>query len=83
LTTGEAGCPLVAIGQSTLPRYCLQRTIAAMHSKSSRLSKPSTAHIEELLDEALRQTFPASDPIAITIEQDVWIAEPSTAAEAE
>ena len=54
-----------------------------MLSKSSRLSKPSTTHIEELLDEALRQTFPASDPIAITIEQDVWIATPGTPAEAE
>jgi hypothetical protein len=26
------------------------------------------AHIDELLDEALKQTFPASDPVAINIE---------------
>ena len=26
------------------------------------------AHINELLDEALKQTFPASDPIAINVE---------------
>ena len=59
-----------------------------MHSKSvSRISPPSTAHIEELLDEALRQTFPASDPIAIAVEwdtgQDVEVAKPATAAGAE
>jgi hypothetical protein len=27
------------------------------------------AHIDELLDEALKQTFPASDPVAINIER--------------
>jgi len=27
------------------------------------------AHIEELLDEALKQTFPASDPVAIDTER--------------
>ena len=26
------------------------------------------AHLNELLDEALKQTFPASDPIAINVE---------------
>jgi hypothetical protein len=30
----------------------------------------SAAHIDELLDEALRQTFPASDPVAIDIERE-------------
>jgi hypothetical protein len=63
----------------------MQSEAHAMHSKSvSRISTPSTAHIEELLDEALRQTFPASDPIAIAIErntgQDVEVAKPGTAA---
>jgi hypothetical protein len=42
------------------------------------------AHIEDMLDEALRQTFPASDPVAIAIEQDtgqdVEVAKPGTAA---
>jgi hypothetical protein len=28
-----------------------------------------SSHLENLLDEALRETFPASDPIAITIDQ--------------
>ena len=28
-------------------------------------------HLDELLDEALIATFPASDPVAITIERDV------------
>jgi hypothetical protein len=26
------------------------------------------AHLDELLDEALRETFPASDPIAVAVE---------------
>jgi hypothetical protein len=58
-----------------------------MRSKTtSRVSTPSTAHIDELLDEALRQTFPASDPIAIAIEQidtghDVTVAKASPAVE--
>jgi ankyrin repeat protein len=30
------------------------------------LSAPRDAHIEWLLDQALEQTFPASDPIAVT-----------------
>jgi hypothetical protein len=29
------------------------------------LSSAAMAHLNELLDEALKQTFPASDPIAI------------------
>jgi hypothetical protein len=32
------------------------------------LSSAAMAHLNELLDEALKQTFPASDPIAINIE---------------
>ena len=30
------------------------------------LAAPRDAHIEWLLDEALKETFPASDPIAVT-----------------
>jgi hypothetical protein len=36
--------------------------------KADKASSATLAHIEELLDEALKQTFPASDPVAITIE---------------
>jgi hypothetical protein len=67
------------LGQSTTAALLARTNV--MHSKFSRFSTPSTVHIEELLDEALRQTFPASDPIAIAIEHDVWIAKPGTAAE--
>jgi hypothetical protein len=35
----------------------------------------ATAHMDELLDEALKETFPASDPIAI----DVKLPRSSTA----
>jgi hypothetical protein len=36
-----------------------------------RLHKPlraAMAHLDELLDEALKETFPASDPVAINVE---------------
>jgi hypothetical protein len=29
--------------------------------------KPDRAHLEKLLDEALKGTFPASDPVAINV----------------
>jgi hypothetical protein len=32
-------------------------------------SAVAIAHVEELLDEALNETFPASDPVAINIER--------------
>ena len=31
--------------------------------------RASAAHIDELLDEALKGTFPASDPVAIDVER--------------
>jgi hypothetical protein len=33
------------------------------------LSRSEAVHLDKLLDEALRETFPASDPIAITVEK--------------
>ena len=36
---------------------------------SSLSVKTEAEHLEELLDEALIETFPASDSVAITIEQ--------------
>jgi hypothetical protein len=38
------------------------------HSALSH-SKAEAAHLDSLLDEALRETFPASDPIAIMIDR--------------
>jgi hypothetical protein len=32
-------------------------------------------HIEQLLDEALAATFPASDPVALAIAADRWRAD--------
>ena len=37
--------------------------------KAYEPSAATLAHIDELLDEALKQTFPASDPVAINIER--------------
>ncbi len=31
-------------------------------------ARAASAHLNELLDEALKQTFPASDPVAIDVE---------------
>jgi hypothetical protein len=36
--------------------------------KSTGVSGAANSHLENMLDEALSETFPASDPIAITIE---------------
>ncbi len=36
--------------------------------KKSHRAFPSAAHIDALLDEALKETFPASDAVAIDIE---------------
>jgi hypothetical protein len=41
-------------------------------------SDPGAAHLDKMLDEALRETFPASDPVAITIETPLRLS-PSTA----
>ncbi len=35
---------------------------------SNKLSSAEIAHLNELLDEALEGTFPASDPIAVSVE---------------
>ena len=32
-----------------------------------KLSSAARAHLDELLDEALAETFPASDPVAIAV----------------
>jgi hypothetical protein len=36
--------------------------------KTQKRPAAATAHLDELLDEALEATFPASDPIAIDVE---------------
>jgi hypothetical protein len=36
--------------------------------KTLHRSDPGAAHLDKMLDEALRETFLASDPVAITIE---------------
>ena len=38
-------------------------------NKAHKASATTLAHIDELLDEALKQTFPASDPVAINVER--------------
>jgi hypothetical protein len=39
--------------------------------KKVRGSEPDAGHLDKMLDEALRETFPASDPIAITIDKAI------------
>ena len=38
--------------------------------KTRKRPEAATAHLDELLDEALKATFPASDPIAINDEPE-------------
>jgi hypothetical protein len=44
------------------------RELAMAHAepKSGKAGGPSQSHIQDLLDEALIETFPASDPIAVS-----------------
>ena len=37
--------------------------------KKSQAAAAALIHLDELLDEALKATFPASDPVAINIER--------------
>ena len=41
-----------------------------IENKPHRLSSRALAHLDGLLDEALEQTFPASDPVAIDIDRE-------------
>jgi hypothetical protein len=47
---------------------------------STKLQRPDAAHLDEILDEALRQTFPASDPVAIAITKPQPDEQPSRTA---
>jgi hypothetical protein len=39
------------------------------------LSSAARAHLDELLDQALEETFPASDPIAVAVELETMESE--------
>ena len=41
-----------------------------IENKPHRVSASALAHLDGLLDEALEQTFPASDPVAINIDRE-------------
>jgi ketosteroid isomerase-like protein len=43
--------------------------IMSIEHKTHRLSSRALAHLDGLLDEALEQTFPASDAVAIDFER--------------
>src|SRR5262245_56522424 len=40
--------------------------LVGRHDLYQLMADPRDAHVEQLLDEALKQTFPASDPIAVS-----------------
>jgi hypothetical protein len=44
--------------------------VMSIEHKTHRLSSRALAHLDGLLDEALEQTFPASDVVAIDIERE-------------
>ena len=45
--------------------------VMSIEHKTHRLSSRALAHLDGLLDEALEQTFPASDAVAIDIEREL------------
>jgi hypothetical protein len=68
---------LASIGRS--PNHLIRR--ADMGTEKQRAQgrpKQSQEHIDDLLDEALEETFPASDAVSIYIEhhKDTAVAEP-------
>jgi hypothetical protein len=46
--------------------------VMSIEHKTHRLSSRALAHLDGLLDEALEQTFPASDAVAIDIERESY-----------
>ena len=44
--------------------------VMSIEHKTRRLSSRALAHLDGLLDEALEQTFPASDAVAIDFERE-------------
>lgn len=42
---------------------------AGLEGEEQEASAAAVAHLDELLDEGLEETFPASDPVAINIER--------------
>jgi hypothetical protein len=44
--------------------------VMSIEHKTHRLSSRALAHLDRLLDEALEQTFPASDAVAIDIDRE-------------
>jgi hypothetical protein len=60
---GETDCPQQAAASQPLRRDMMNTKRRALAADTARAS-----HIDNLLDEALKQTFPASDPIAIAVE---------------
>ena len=44
--------------------------VMSIEHKTHRLSSRALAHLDGLLDEALEETFPASDAVAIDIERE-------------
>ena len=47
-------------------------------NKLHRAPSSAVAHLDKLLDEALEQTFPASDAVAIDIERETRILDSRT-----
>jgi hypothetical protein len=43
---------------------CGRSPVASVGQQQAFVPKPATKHAEELLDEAVEETFPASDPVS-------------------
>jgi hypothetical protein len=46
-----------------------QQDVDARTPRPEGRNEPDAEHLDKMLDEALRETFPATDPIAITIDK--------------
>lgn len=51
-----------------MPKKAKKSDVMLTQKNSQKRRAAAKAHLNELLDEALTETFPASDPIAINVE---------------
>jgi hypothetical protein len=65
---GVSGGPVSIGHHRMLTRFLRPQGISIEMGERRRLSDAEAAHLDTLLDDALRETFPASDPIAICID---------------
>lgn len=80
LVASQAVCPVPAVADSISAVLIDNSRIAMRHTPSPSPSTDDdtpTVHEQEVLDEALEETFPSSDPIAVNITREEPAVKPA------